>query len=485
MDRRTLQFEARDLPKGWVWTEISQVGDIVAGGTPSTKDDSNFGGNIGWLTPADLSGFRGKYMKRGKRNLSDKGLKKSSAILLPVGSVLFSSRAPIGYVAIAANPLATNQGFKNLVPAEGIFSEYVFYYLKGNKTLADSYASGTTFRELSGKRFAQLPIPLPSTNEQKRIVAKIEELFTKLDAGVEALKKVKAELKRYRQAVLKYAFEGKLTAEWRKKNKNKIEPASKLLERIAKEREKAGAKVKKLLPLDKSELPELPNGWEWARIDQIGNVSGGLTLNSKRKNSPLQLPYLRVANVYAQELKLNEIKTIGVSKGEINRVLLKRGDLLIVEGNGSVEQIGRVALWNGSIDPCLHQNHIIKVRVDSEDLAVFVLNWLTSSSGRDEIVKVASSTSGLHTLSLSKISALLVPIAPIQEQIQIIAEIERQFSIADEVEQMIEHSLKESNRLRQSILKKAFEGNLVPQDPKDELAEKLLERIKKEKQLHK
>ncbi len=102
------------LPKGWVWTRLEEIGNVAAGGTPSTNDPNNFDGDIPWITPADLSDFKGKFIEHGKRNLSQKGLNSSSAVLLPAGTVLFSSRAPIGYVAIAANPVSTNQGFKNL-----------------------------------------------------------------------------------------------------------------------------------------------------------------------------------------------------------------------------------------------------------------------------------------------------------------------------------------------------------------------------------
>ena len=116
--------ELHDIPSSWIWTTIDDIADVASGSTPSTKDETSFGGTIPWITPADLSGFRGKFIKRGARSLSDRGLKSCSAKLLPKGTVLFTSRAPIGYIAIASNPIATNQGFKNLVLHKGIFNEY-------------------------------------------------------------------------------------------------------------------------------------------------------------------------------------------------------------------------------------------------------------------------------------------------------------------------------------------------------------------------
>jgi len=207
------------IPDSWSWTSMGEIADVVGGGTPKTNDPSNYeGGIIPWITPADLSGYEGKFISHGSRYITEKGLQSSSAKMMPAGTVLFTSRAPIGYVAIAKNAVCTNQGFKSFVLPKGISADFVYWYLRGNKSLAESYSSGTTFLELSGSKAKQLPIPIAPLPEQHRIVNKIEELFTKLDAAVEALKKAKVQLKLYRQAVLKYAFEGKLTQSWRADN---------------------------------------------------------------------------------------------------------------------------------------------------------------------------------------------------------------------------------------------------------------------------
>lgn len=453
-----------ELPTNWIWTKLKDIGTIYSGGTPSTADESNFSGGIPWITPADLSGFTGKYIYGGKRSLSEKGLSNSSAVLMPKGTVLFSSRAPIGYVAIAGCPMATNQGFKNIVPANGVLSEFVYYYLSASKKLAEEYASGTTFKEISATAFSELPFPLPPSSEQHRIVAKIEELFSRLDAGVEALNKAKNLLEQFRRSLFRDAFTGKLTEQLR--TSMQYCPTNQVYYSIPQSN------------IENVELYDLPIGWRWVSLGDVGEISGGITKNRNRKRFDRIVPYLRVANVYANTLDLREIKTIGVTKEEFERALLKEGDLLVVEGNGSLDQIGRVALWDGSIPNCVHQNHLIKVRFYDKSLEKYVLYWLLSTQGRDFIIRAASSTSGLYTLSISKVASLPIPLCPAIEREKIVMEIERQTAVFDYIQKILIKQLTKAAQLKQSILSKAFEGSLVPQDPLDESASLLLKRIR-------
>ena len=229
------------------------------------------------------------------------------------------------------------------------------------------------------------------------------------------------------------------------------------------------------------QLETLPPSWTWARLVQLAKVSGGATKNPMRRDLAKQVPYLRVANVYANELRLNDIQCIGVAAGEVDAYRLQAGDLLIVEGNGSIEQVGRVAMWDGSIAGCIHQNHIIKARIHDKDIARYVLNWMLSPVGRKVIQIAASSTSGLHTLSISKVQGIPVPLPPIQEMREINQTTAR---LLDRVTTVTEQAAKAARTLpavEQSLLSKAFRGELVPQDPNDEPASVLLARIKGER----
>ena len=212
------------IREDWVEIELGQAGNIISGGTPKTTINEFWGNEISWISPADLSGYKKKYISKGRKSISQKGLEKSSAKLMPKDSVLFSSRAPIGYVAIARNELCTNQGFKSLIPYDFLESEFLYYYFKGLKQKAEEKKSGTTFKELSAKAFSMLPVVIAPLPEQRAIVAKIEQLFSELDNGTANLKTAKNKLEIYRQAVLKKAFEGDLTKEWREKDIETIYP---------------------------------------------------------------------------------------------------------------------------------------------------------------------------------------------------------------------------------------------------------------------
>ncbi len=207
-----------EIPNGWTSCEIGEVTRIVSGGTPSSKDPTNFTTGeegISWITPADLSGYKDMYISRGRRNLTEKGFSACSAARIPPGSVLFSSRAPVGYVAIAANEVTTNQGFKSFVLPDGLDSRFVYFYLRYIKPFAELRATGTTFKELSGSAAARLPLIVAPLNEQRRIADKLDRILAKVEACRERCDRIPLLLKRFRQSVLAAATSGQLTEDWR------------------------------------------------------------------------------------------------------------------------------------------------------------------------------------------------------------------------------------------------------------------------------
>ena len=188
-------------------------------------------------------------------------------------------------------------------------------------------------------------------------------------------------------------------------------------------------------------------------LSEVAIITGGLTKNSNRNTFETKMPYLRVANVFYNRLDLREILEIGVKEEEIEKTLLQAGDLLFVEGNGSIEQIGRVAIWDGSIDPILHQNHLIKARFNNEIIAPeYALFYFMLQDGRQQIISKSVSTSGLNTLSVNKVSSLLLPIPPIALQKQF-GEFVKQ---TDKSKVAVQKALDEAQLLFDSLMQKYF-----------------------------
>ncbi|MEN3332207.1 MAG: type restriction enzyme subunit [Blastocatellia bacterium] len=435
-----LKFMALNgLPKNWdvgtIDKLISRDGMFVDGDWIETKDQ-NPNGEVRLIQLADIGD--GSFKNKSARFLTLQRANELNCTFLKEGDVLVARMPdPIGRACIF--PLKGENKYVTAVDVaiirtglNAVNNKFLMYAINCPvfRNEIEKLQSGTTRKRISRKNLATILFPLPPLAEQQRIVAKIEELFSELEAGVASLKIAQAQLKTYRQAVLKWAFEGKLT------NENVSDG-------------------------------ELPNGWTWVKLSDVAKVSGGLTKNSKREKLELKLPFLRVANVYFNSLNLTDIHTIGLNANEVERVKLKKNDLLFVEGNGSIEQIGRVAIWNGAIENCVHQNHLIKARLSERIAPAYALHFFCSRIGRDKIKEQASSTSGLHTLSLGKISKLELPLCLLGEQQRIVQEIESRLSVCDKLEETIAASLRQAEALRQSILKKAFEGKLVAPESAD------------------
>ncbi len=375
--------------------------------------------------------------------------------------------------------IAGADGVKVIKPLEVFYPKLFYYFLQAIQLPDKGYARHFQFLEKSS-------LPLPPLPEQYRIVAKIEEVFTKLDAGVEALKKVKVELKRYRQAVLKYAFEGKLTEEWRKANKGKIEPASELLMRIEEEREKdtkgkssrpslRRSKMTEAILKDEiaspsahnDDLLELPVGWVWTRIEEISDlVSGQHILTGDYNFDSIGVPYLTGPADFGLKYPI-------ISKWTTKpKAIAKKNDILITVKGAGVGKVNILHLEDAAIS-----RQLMAVRGWYVNPS-YVFFFVHFSFHLFQRLGAGSTVPGIDRDTIMNIP---IPLPPLPEQHKIIEEIERRFSVADEVEKVVEQSLKQAERLRQSILKRAFEGKLVPQDPSDEPAEKLLERIKAEK----
>ncbi len=367
------------------------------------------------------------------------------------------------------------------IAVNGKFLYYQLVHLlpqivKGNR--------GSTVRFIRIGDITDCPSALPPLGEQVRIVEAIEKHLSCLDAGVAALKRVQANLKRYRASVLKAACEGRLVpteAELARRERRPYEPASVLLDRILAERrslwEGKPAKYLASSPPNPDAISRLPVGWVAATVEQVSSLAQ-YGSSSKTSEVPEGIPVLRMGNLTTDgRLELTELKYLREDHDEFPDLLLQNGDLLFNRTN-SAELVGKSAVYRGNPEKCSFASYLIRIKTlrgcDSRYLALCI----NSKIGRAWIKSVVSQQVGQANVNGTKLQAFVFPLPPESEQHRILSEVDRTLSVVEEQELMIGLDLSRAERLRQSILKRAFEGKLVPQDPNDEPASILLERIR-------
>lgn len=371
-------------------------------------------------------------------------------------------------------------------------SRYLQYFLNSwrFKTFAAHLVEGDRPRVDWGQ-LKCFNFPFPPIREQQRIVSAIEERFTILDAVTTALQQDKQKLKLARASVLKYAVEGKLTEKWRAEHPA-TESGSELLERILAERRarweaeqlakgKDPRKLRYEEPKgpDVSELSELPEGWCWATVEQVSYFVRYGT-SAKTSEDPSGVPVLRMGNIQDGQLDISNLKYLPVDHPEFPDLLLQEGDLLFNRTN-SAELVGKSAVYRGKVDQCSYASYLICVRTVTECLTDYVCFFLNSLYGKAWVASVVTQQVGQANVNGTKLQNLVFPLPPLAEQQQIVADVERRLSVIEQAEAAIETSLKRIERARQSILERAFSGRLVLQDPDDEPASVLLERIQEER----
>ncbi|EJP4365321.1 restriction endonuclease subunit S [Salmonella enterica] len=408
------------LPEGWGKTEIGDIADVISGGTPKSGIAENFassGEGIAWLTPADLSGYKMKFISHGARDLSTEGYSSCSAKLMPAGAILFSSRAPIGYVAVASNKIATNQGFKSFVFTNDIYPDYAYYYLRNIRHLAEEMGTGTTFKEISGSAAKTLPFVMAPLAEQKIIAEKLDTLLAQVDSTKARLEQIPQILKRFRQAVLAVAVNGKLADKQDGNNHWQEQQLSHVASHIV-------------------DCPHSTPKWS----------SEGKYCVRTTAFSPF---YLDLSNqgYVDEETYQNRIQRL---KPEPDDILYSR------EGT-----IGVACQIPKGVELCLGQRMVLiraSAKISSKYLAI-VLN----SNHILKIVRSKTMGSTAPRINMSDIKSYPIPLPPLQEQHEIVRRVEQLFACADTIEKQVNSALTRVNSLTQSILAKAFRGELTAQ----------------------
>jgi len=386
----------------------------------------------------------------------------------------------------------------------GVDLNFAYYILKNLRL--NQFETSTAIPGLNRDDAYRLSISLPPLNEQHRIVAKIETLFSELDKGIESLKTAREQLKVYRQAVLKHAFEGKLTSKWREQNKDKLETPEQLLARIQQERqaryqqqlhdwqvavnvwEKNGKKGKKpgkpITPTvirspAELELSNLPDGWCWVEYAGLcEQIRNGI---SAKPEGDSGTKIFRISAVRAMEFALGDVRHIHNTEGLYDEYFLAQGDLVFTRYNGSRNYVGVCAEYNGD-GTHLYPDKLIQTRLGVQAVSsTFLEGAINCGESRRFIESRIRTTAGQSGVSGGDIKTMPVPICSAEEQNQIVLYLAAQTSEIDGMAKEIEAGILRAETLRQSILKKAFSGELVPQDPNDEPASALLARIQTDK----
>jgi type I restriction enzyme S subunit len=495
------------LPPGWCFTTLGELSESCLNGFGKRKQQRGMPTVV--LRLADIhegmiSFVANRRVNALKEEIEKYKLRHDDLVAIRVnGSPGLVGRL-IRFTG-AEEPILYCDHFIRVRVVEPSLSSFLRYYgdTQTARRYVDEHKVSTAGQNtISQGTLENLRVPLPPLREQQRIADAIDELLSDLDAGVAALGRVQRKLAHYRAAVLKAAVEGALTAEWRRQHPA-TEPASALLTRILAERRRrweeeqlrkfAGAgreppknwktKYKEPVAPDATDLPPLAEGWCWVSLDQIADIAGGVTKGQKFSPTDATriVPYLRVANVQRGFLDLTEMKNIRALETDIDALRLQNGDVLFTEG-GDRDKLGRGWVWEGKIAECVHQNHVFRARMLLGDIQPKFVSWCGNSYGQRWFMRTGKQSVNLASINLTVLRSFPVPLAPAGEQEAIVETVEDQLSVIDHIEADLETKLQTAQALRQSILRHAFTGQLVPQDPNDVPASELLKRIAAERE---
>ncbi len=447
------------LPKGWAYVDFDDAINVVSD-----------------------RGFRIKqkdYLPEGKVRVIDQGEGLVGGFTDCIEATIKASPPVIVFgdhtrrFKYVEFPFAVGADGVKLFSPNGCWEPHFLFYQLSSAKLEDR-GYGRHYQHLR-----KLAFVLPPRAEQTRIVEKLESLLADLDAGVAELKAAQRKLARYRQSLLKAAVEGALTAEWREANAPQ-ETGAQLLARILRERrarfeQKHGPKKKYKEPAapNTAQLPALPQGWVWATIDQVGDVQLGKMLDKKKHKNGKPLPYLRNINVRWDAINTNDLLSMNFEDNELDRFGLQKGDVLACEGG----EPGRAAICGAEHEGLKYQKALHRIRLFGLYMPKLLVSYLEHCAKNGKLEKRFTGTTVKHFTRESFIE-LPVPLPPLAEQHQVLTHLDTALSACKAQESAVTHALKQAAAQRRNLLRAAFTGELVPQDPADEPASVLLERIR-------
>lgn len=383
--------------------KLGEVCTIVSGSTPKTSVTSYWDGNIKWITPAELNEDT-FYIMDSVRHITEEGKEKTGLSYLPAGTVILSSRAPIGKTAIAGCEMCCNQGFKNLICSDAIYNEYLYFFLKSKTDYLNSLGRGATFKEISKSIVESIEIPLPEVNQQKEIAEK----FKKLEQLISLRKQQLAKL----DELVKARF---------------VEMFGDVL-------------------LNSMQWPE-------KTLENMADIVSGITKGRKTAEADLQeVPYMAVSNVKDGYIDWTTVKTILATRQEIEQYRLMPDDILMTEG-GDPDKVGRGAIIKVPLKNSIHQNHIFRVRLDEQEiLPSFFAEYLRHQKAKRYFLGCAKQTTGIASINMRQLRALPTLVPPLSLQKQFAAFVER----VDQQKQTVQQGLEKLELMKKALMQEYF-----------------------------
>jgi type I restriction enzyme S subunit len=460
-------------PSDWTRFRLDEIVDIVRGiSFPSgVKSSAPFPGSIGCLRTTNVQ----RDVEWADLWFVPESFVKKDAQIVRRDDVLISnanSLELVGKVALVLDPplRATLGAFITLLRARpGKDPRFIYHQLASprvRRSIRAIASTTTNISNVSTGKLAQIVLAVPSLDEQREIVAEIEKQFTRLDAGVAALRRVQANLKRYRAAVLKAACEGRVVpteASIARRSGRAYESGEQLLARILIERRqnwRGRSKCEEAAIPETRTLPPLPAGWAYASVEAVGRVQLGRQRSPKDHSGKFMRPYLRVANVYEDHFDLTDVKEMNFTPEEFKVFQLLPNDILLNEGQ-SLEWVGRPALYRGEVPGACFQNTLVRFRPNAGLNPRFALAVFRAFMHDGRFQKIAKWTTNIAHLGASRFAQMAFPLPPLAEQERIALEVERHLSVADAIEAVMSANRRRAASLRQSILRNAFSGGRV------------------------
>jgi type I restriction enzyme S subunit len=437
-------------PDHWEIAELQELGEWQTGSTPRRSNEEYWGGEILWVSPKDM---KTEKIVDTEDQMTEKALEETNSKLIKPGSIVVVTRSGILEhsfpVAVTDKPVTINQDLKAFIPGDRLDENYAYYFLRANELdiLKTCSKDGTTVASINSDSLYTYEIPIPPLAHQERIVAKIEEMFTKLDSGVSELQKGTELLKKYQLSLMNAAFGGMLSKRARTQNRWEFNQDFEAHE-------------------DPPDILEIPPEWRW--------VAAGTVIKSLRNGIYKPKEYytndgiasLRMYNIEDGQIVWKDIKRMELTNEELEKYRLEPGDLLVNRVN-SRELVGKAAAIPAGLEECVFESKNIRVKPTQDVRGEYLGHWFYLFRKRHFMSQVKQ-TVGQATITQTQIKEMPIPLAPIAEQDHILKEIERQESILSDFQKQLESNLTRAERLRQSMLKRTFEGNLILQEPAEE-----------------